>query len=138
MNHLEEAIYTKGLENLYGSILLGEEQALTCTEHLVFLTRALAASEETMQPIQAEIAFIRCFCATCWPNLQLEICYTEEKSGYRLTRGSVSWELCLTLLELESAGTMPDRLELREKERSIQCAFYYEGTELVKKVLMNE
>lgn len=138
MNDLEEAIYTKGLENLYGCILLGEEQALTCTEHLVYLTRALTASQETMQPIREEAAFVRCFCAACWPDLSMEIRHTEERSGHRVMRGSVSRDLCLTLLELESDGTMPDRLEFREKGRSIQCTFYCKDAVLAKKVFPHE
>lgn len=138
MNDLEAAIYTKGLENLYGSILLGEEQALTCTEYLVYLTRALTAPEETLQPIQEEIAFVRCFCAACWPEIHMEIRYSEEARGHRVTRGSVSWELCRALLELESAGTMPRRLELREEEGGLQCTFCCEGAVLAKKVFSHE
>ena len=48
MTDLEQMIYTRSLENLYGSVLLGED-ALNTIENLVYLTRELDKPKETKQ-----------------------------------------------------------------------------------------
>lgn len=41
MNELEYTLFSKGLENLYGSVLIGDGQALEQIEELVYLVRDL-------------------------------------------------------------------------------------------------
>ena len=135
MNDLEEAIYTKGLENLYGSILLGEEWALNCTECLVYLTRALAASEKTWQMIGKEVTFVKCFCSVCWPDMQLQIQQGRGISEYKVARGRVSGEICRTLLELKSADISVNQLNIRKDGEVLRYSFSNDGVVLTKRVI---
>ena len=69
MNDLEQKLYTKGLENLYGSVLLGEDCALNHIENLVYLTRELTAPPLSRLPVSEETAFIQGRCSVqCLPG----------------------------------------------------------------------
>lgn len=116
MNDLEQRLYTKGLENLYGSVLLGEERALNNIENLVYLTREFMAASRSRQSLEKEMAFIRSFCAVCWPDAQFDIRMEGDMSACQVIRKSLSGPVCRNLLDFERHGWIPGLLVLWQEE----------------------
>lgn len=111
MNDWEYKIFAKGLENVYGSVLLGEDQALTCIEHLVYLTRELGEVSGGHWPLAAETNMIEHVCGACWPEEQMEIALEEPAlASVQVIRESVGVPVCRMLFEAERQGGFPQRL----------------------------
>ena len=107
MNDLEWKLYTKGLENLYGSVLLGEESALNCIENMVYLTREIQISAGSRHPLKKEVIFIRKFCQVCWPDMHVEIRMEGNISGMQITQKQLSGAVCGSLMKVEQHGQIP-------------------------------
>lgn len=113
MNDLEQCIYTRGLENLYGSILLGEERCLADTEHLVYLTRELTAPTGFQQTLKEELLFISSVFAVCWPENILNIHLADERLDVcPVARGNFSHRICRSLFQAENQGIVPNQLNI--------------------------
>ncbi len=119
MNDLEQKLYTKGLENLYGSVLLGEERTLNHIENLVYLTRELTAPALSRLPVSEEVAFIRIFCAVCWPDARLDVRLEGEVSACQVLRRQLSGLVCRELLKLEHHGRVPKGLVVWQKNGAV-------------------
>lgn len=119
MNDLEQRLYTKGLENLYGSVLLGEERALNYIENMVYLTREFTASAASRRPLEEEVLFIRSFCAVCWPDVQINVQLEGDMSGCQMIRKSLSGPVCRDFLDFERHGRIPGLLVLWQEEGHI-------------------
>lgn len=116
MTDLEQMIYTRSLENLYGSVLLGED-ALNTIENLVYLTRELDKPKETKQLLAAELSFIKSVCTVCWPEVILAIQTAPEAMiGFQVTRGSISEPICRALFQFGHHGEGTVRIELWHEE----------------------
>jgi len=115
MNDLEWKLYTKGLENLYGSVLLGEENALNCIENMVYLTREIQACAESRHSLEKERIFIRKFCQVCWPDTQVEICLEGDISGTQVIQRQLSKAVCGSLMKVERHGHIPCSIVLRQE-----------------------
>ena len=107
MNDLEWTLYTKGLENLYGSVLLGEESALNCIENMVYLTREIQVPAGARHSLANEAGFIRKFCEACWPNTQVDIRLEGDISGTQITQRQLSEAVCGNLMKIEQHGRIP-------------------------------
>jgi len=114
MNDLERMIYTRGLENLYGSILLGDKQALNRIEDLVYLTRELSEPQNSWQSISAELTFVRRVYDLCWPETALTVRVDGALTVRQVLRGKVSGEICRKLFALKKMAAAVE-LELEEK-----------------------
>ena len=113
MNDLEQKLYTKGLENLYGSVLLGEDCALNHIENLVYLTRELTAPPLSRLPVSEETAFIQGFCAACWPfSVRLE----GAVAARQVLRRQLSGPVCRLLLKLERHGKIPEKMVVWQED----------------------
>ena len=120
MNDLEQKLYTKGLENLYGSVLLGEDCALNHIENLVYLTRELTAPPLSRLPISEEATFIQGFCAACWPDAPFSVCLEGAVAVRLVLRRQLSGPVCRLLLKLERHGKIPEKLVVWQ-EGEIVC-----------------
>ncbi len=119
MNDLEQKLYTKGLENLYGSVLLGEDCALNHIENLVCLTRELTASALSRLPVPEEVAFIKGFCAACWPDAQLRVRLEGAAVAQQVLRRQLSGPVCRQLLKLERHGKIPEELVVWQENGTV-------------------
>jgi len=112
MTDLEQLIYTRGLENLYGSVLLGEDP-LNGIENLVYLTRELAGPRGTKQPVSAECDFIKRICKVCWPEMELTIRPEHaEMNAVPVKRGMIAETVCKAVFQVERRGGKPDAVLL--------------------------
>ncbi len=122
MNDLEEKLYVKGLENLYGSILLDEDCALDRIENLVYLTRELTVLTLSRVSVMEEVAFVRGFCTACWPDAQFDIQMEGAVATQKVVRRCLSEPICCQLLKLERHGKIPEKLVVwKEKEIVHYC-----------------
>lgn len=113
MNELEHSIFSKALENAYRSLLLGDGQALSCIEHMVFLNRALADGPQHHWPLKSELALISRVCAACWPERTLELRPGEGLPlSMQLRRRALFTPVCALLLEAAGQGVFPEALAL--------------------------
>ena len=116
MNDLEQKLYTKGLENLYGSVLLGEECALNHIENLVYLTRELTAPPLSRLPVSEETAFIQGFCAACWPDAPFSVRLEGVVAARQVLRRQLSGPVCRLLLKLERHGKIPEKMVVWQED----------------------
>lgn len=114
MNAREQLIYSRGLERMYEHILLGEnEQALSCMEDLIYLTRGFGVSPHTKQPLEVQMAFLSRACRVCWPGPPLEIFLESDTDAIQTAPGQVSGQIFEAIVALEDAGKLPGQLRLR-------------------------
>lgn len=121
MTDLEHKIFTRALETLYGSVLLGEEQTLSYVEHLTYLNRALGDTVHSRWPLSSEVDLIRRVHALCWPERPLEI-YLEEGLPVQLQVGreALFAPVCRLLLEADEQGGFPTSLTLAERNGAME------------------
>ena len=138
MTNLEQLIYTKGLENLYGSIILGEDP-LNSIENLVYLTRELAVPPKTKRTVSAECSFIARICSACWPDLNLTIQTTPpELDLVRVDRFSIAAPVCDAVSQVEHRGQKPDLILLRQDGNIIRFHVEEHGQEIIEGELSND
>ena len=130
MTDLEYKIFGRALENLYGSILLGEEHALTYTEHLICLNRALRDTAHSRWPLASEVDLLRRAWAVCWPERTLEICQEEGVPMLcQVGREALFFPVCRLLFEAAEQGGFPTCLALEEKGGTVEYRLLM-GTEV--------
>ena len=130
MTDLEQLIYTRGLENLYGSVLLGEDP-LNSIENLVCLTRDLVGVKGSRQPISAECIFIKKICAACWPEMELSIQPKDaEMNTLQVKRGAIAEPVCKAIFQVERRGGNPDKVLLWQGDGAI-CFHVEESGQIV-------
>ncbi len=112
MNAREQLIYNRGLERMYGCILLGEnEQALSCMEELIYLTRGLSASAK--QSLEVQMTFLSRACRVCWQGPPLEVLLEKGTDTICTVPGKISGQIFEAIAALEDAGKPPSLLRLR-------------------------
>lgn len=116
MNDLEQKLYARGLENLYGSVLLGDDRALNYIENLVYLTRELAAPALYRLPVAEDAAFIQGFCLACWPDIRFRIRLEGAVNDRQILRRQLSGPVCYRLLKLERHGKIPEELVVWQED----------------------
>lgn len=116
MNDLEQKLYARGLENLYGSVLLGDDRALGHIENLVYLTRELAAPALSRLSVAEDAAFIQGFCLACWPDVRFRIRLEGVVNGRQVLRRQLSGPVCYQLLKLERHGKIPEELVVWQED----------------------
>ena len=130
MNELEHKLFAKALENLYGSVLLGEDQALAYVEHLIHLNRALGDTAQCRWPLAGEAELIRRVQEACWPERALEIRLEEGlPAALCVGREALFAPVCRLLLEAAEAGGFPTALELGRREGVLEYRLLL-GTEV--------
>lgn len=132
MNDLERMIYTRGLENLYGNILLDDDKhALNRIEDLVYLTRELSEPQNSWQTVSAELTFVRRVYDLCWPETVLTVQVNEELTARQVPRGRVSGEICRKLFALKKMAAAVE-LELEEKRSGLHYCLRDGGVVLLR------
>lgn len=112
MTDLERLIYTRGLENLYGSVLLGDNP-LDSIENLVYLTRELAGAEGSKHAISAERELIHAVCRVCWPELPILVeMDSPQMNAVQVNRATIAAAVCEEVRQLERQKRKPDRVLL--------------------------
>ena len=121
MNDMERTLFIKGLENLYGSVLMSDDQALEQIEQLVCLARELDDPGAAVQPMAQEFAWIHRYVEACWPesrftihgegtdyaNLKMVDELNVEEYGVAFRKGSdVAAAVDTAFDELKADGTM--------------------------------
>lgn len=115
MNKMERALYIRGLENLYSSVLLGEEQTLEQVERLIYLTRELSNEDTSMRPIEEELENVRQFCKSCWPDNHIRMETESMAYGCLVRRGRLSGALCTAMAET-SGDRPPEELSVWKED----------------------
>ena len=112
MNAREQLIYNRGLERIYGCILLGEnEQAMSCMEELIYLTRGLSASAR--QSLGVQMTFLSRACRVCWQGPPLEVLLEKGTDMICTAPWKISWQIFEAIAALEDAGKPPSLLRLQ-------------------------
>lgn len=97
---------------MYGHILLGEnEQALSCMENLIYLTRELSSSAK--QSLEVQMTFLSRACWVCWQGLPLKIILEKGTDTISTAPGKISGQIFEAIAALEDAGKPPSLLKLR-------------------------
>ena len=122
MNEFERNLYTRGLENLYGSVLLDDAKALEQIERLVRLTRALGPQSTTPRSLEELLRCIADFFLICWPDQKLEIRVQEKSGKVWLPGRGLAEQICLQLTELEKQHVLPDLLTVTVREKQLSCS----------------
>lgn len=121
MTDLEHRIFARGLETLYGSVLLGEEQALSYVEDLIYLNRALGDAAHSRWPLLSEVDLLRRVRVLCWPERPLEIRLEEGLPvQLQLGREALFAPVCRLLFEAEEARGFPTALVLAERDGGLE------------------
>ena len=121
MTDLEHKLFARGLENLYGSVLLGEEQALSYVEDLILLNRALGDAAHSRWPLLSEVDLLRRVCAVCWPERSLEIRLEEGfPAQIQLEREALFAPVCRLLFEAEEERGFPTALVLAGRDGGLE------------------
>ena len=110
MNDLERTLFIKGLENLYGSVLMRDDQVLEQIERLVYLARDLGDTGAAIQPMAQEFAWIQRYVEACWPEAHFAIHGEGTDYGWQVPRGQLSRPVCLALAQAVRQGSLPDEL----------------------------
>ena len=132
MTDLEQLIYTRGLENLYGSVLLGEDP-LNGIENLVYLTRELAGPQGSKQPISSECDFIKRICEACWPEMELTIRPEDpEMNSFPVKRGQIAAPVCKAVFQVERRGGKPDQVLLRKENDALWFCVEEKGQSMIR------
>lgn len=121
MTDLEHKIFSRALENLYGGILLGEEQALTCAERLICLNRALGDTAHSRWPLAAEVELLRQVQEACWPERTMEIRLGEGLPVLlQVGREALFLPVCRLLFEAAEQGGFPTELALVKRGGAVE------------------
>ena len=128
MNDLEIELYTRGLEHIYTSVLLGEEEALSRTEQLIAVTRMLSGRDEREHFLSAELDLIEGAHRACFPEKTLRTeCAPEDLRSLRFRKGSVAERVCGALFTLSGRRIFPDRFLVREENGGIYMELFCGG-----------
>ena len=132
MTDLEQLIYTRGLENLYGSVLLGEDP-LNGIENLVYLTRELAGPVGSKHPVSTECDFIKRICKVCWPEMELTIeAEAPELNSMPIKRGSVAGPVCKAVFQVERRGGKPNQVILWKEADAVWFRVEEDGQSMIR------
>lgn len=134
MNDLERTLYTKGLETIYGSVLLGDDRALNQIEEMVYLTREFVSAAGSRQPLKNEVLFIENFCSVCWPDAKLAIILEGRISDRQVLHKSLSGTVCRALVDFETHGQIPEMLTVWEKNGRMEFRLEQDGKILMQGV----
>ena len=127
MNDMERTLFIKGLENLYGSVLMGDDQALEQIERLVCLARELDDPGAAVQPMAQEFAWIHRYVEACWPESRFTIHGEGTDYAWQVPRGYLSRPVCQALAQADRQGRLPDELTVWRTGESIHFRLSCKG-----------
>ena len=127
MNELEYTLFSKGLENLYGSVLIGDGQALEQIEDLVYLVRDLENTDSAGQPMAQEFTWIHRYFETCWPEARFTIHGEGTDYAWQVPRGYLSRPVCQALAQADRQGCLPDELTVWRTGESVHFRLSCKG-----------